>query len=60
MFAWPAAEEKERESRGGGAGEPHFRCGFVVVVAGVVPRQVSMVLPFPLLPAAATAKAVQG
>lgn len=58
MFAWPAAEE--RESRGGGgAGEPHFRCGFVVV-AGVVPRQVSMVLPFPLLPAAATAKAVQG
>lgn len=59
MFAWPAAEE--RESRGGGGGgEPHFRCGFVVVVAGVVPRQVSMVLPFPLLPAAATAKAVQG
>lgn len=57
MFAWPAAEE--RESRGGGAGEPHFRCGFVVV-AGVVPRQVSMVLPFPLLPAAPTAKAVQG
>lgn len=47
---------------GEGAGEPHFRCGFVVagVVAGVVPRQVSMVLAFPLLPAAATAKAVQG
>lgn len=53
-----------RESRVGMAGartgveeELHFRCGFVV---GVVPRQVSMVLPFPLLPAAATAKAVQG
>lgn len=44
-------------ARAGVEEELHFRCGFVV---GVVPRQVSMVLPFPLLPAAATAKAVQG
>lgn len=60
MFAW-RKRERERVGDEGGAGEPHFRCGFVVVVvAGVVPRQVSMVLAFPLLPAAATAKAVQG
>lgn len=41
---------------GGVAGEPHFRCSFVVVVAGVVPRQVSMVLAFPLFASCSDSK----